>query len=286
MLRVVNLPPPLDQLAAGPIFVVGVARSGTTWIYDILTEHPQAYGVLESMLFSPGLGLRPLFSEDHWRSGRPPWGLRRIMTREQLIADVRELTARWLGRGLMPEHRFFVEKTPAHTRQIQLIAEVFPEARFVHVLRDGRDVAVSVRAARGSWGSRAAWKPGRTHFQSARWWRQHVEAARRAGAALGADRFLEVRYEDVKARPHESYRRLYAFCGMPYDDDLLERVFEATDFDRNFEGGESSFRRAGRVGDWRTSFGLRAAASFAAGSGRALLDAGYEQSRWWWLRPR
>lgn len=286
------LPQPLRQLAVGPIFVVGQPRSGTTWIYDILAAHPEAAGVFESWLFTTGQGIGGLFSKAHWNprieQDRETFGkayrLNQLMTRDELVAEMRELTARWLSAVLEPHHRFLVEKTPAHHGSMPMIAELFPQARFIHVLRDGRDVAVSLRAAAESWGKGYFKAP--PAYEGGKRWQSTVRYTRSQGEALDVP-FLEVRYEDVRADPHGGIARLLDFCSMPHDDGLVARIVEQTDIGRERKRGEDRFRRRGAVGDWRARFRLRDRLMFELGSGGLLAEAGYERNRLWWLRrPR
>lgn len=290
----------LDQLAVGPIFVVGHHRSGTTWVYDVLTAHPATAGVLESWLFTPSSGLANLFVPDQWRSdmvernerihGRP-FGLAQLLTKEELALEVRGFAERLLARSLEPEHRYLVEKTPSPYTDVELVAQVFPRARFVHVVRDGRDVAISVRAAAYSWNPGWGYARGQVLGRPAALrrlghsWSWTYRYLRSAGERLG-DRYAEVRFEELKHRPEASIRELFDFCGMPHDDALVARIAAATDFEGSFGGGEGEFRRGGRVGDWRGRFGLVERAMFERGSRGALVESGYARSRLWWLRPR
>ena len=276
-------PAPLEQLATDPIFVVGRFRSGTTWVYDILTAHPDAAGAFESWLFTGVCGLAPLFSpanfnHDVERFGRT-YRLGQLVARERLIEDIRALASAWLAEALEPHHRFLIEKTPSHYETMGLIAELFPRARFVHVLRDGRDVAVSARAAAKSW--------GRGYFRGeigsvAADWEHVVRAARSNGGGLG-DAFMEIRFEDLKASPHDGIRRLFDFCSMPYDDGLVSRVAGQTAFGARGQGGEDAFRRRGEAGDWRHRLSLLDCLRFERASHGFLVELGYARSRWWWL---
>jgi hypothetical protein len=69
-------------------------------------------------------------------------------------------------------------------------------------------------------------------------------------------------------------------------EDEVAAAIQATDFATTYQGGETSFRRAGRVGDWRTRLGLVDRMLFQLASRSALVDLGYETSRWWWLGNR
>ena len=83
-------------------------RSGTTWLFDILTSHPQVAGVSESFLFlTPGLG--SLLGPMH--SSLEGVGVGRLLSGEELLAEVRTFSVRLLGRALGPGHRFIVERS-------------------------------------------------------------------------------------------------------------------------------------------------------------------------------
>lgn len=289
----------LDQLSAGPIFVTGHARAGTTWVFELLTSHPQVAGVLESWMFNRTQGVAGLF--DHWEPGildlgqRDPGqpravGLSQLISRQELTAELRELLGRLLVRALQPQHRFLVEKSPAPYMEMSIAAEVFPDARFIHVLRDGRDVAVSLRAAGGSWwpqwgefAATGALGRYRALYAAGRSWAQTFARYRRLGERLG-DRYTEIAYETIAADPDAGVRRLFDFCGIPYGDAEVRAALKATDFASHYEGGEDQFRRAGRVGDWRTRFGLGDAVAFELGSRGVLAREGYAQSRAWVVR--
>jgi protein-tyrosine sulfotransferase len=268
----------LGQLEQPPIFVVGAARSGTTWVYDILTAHPQVAGVYESWLFTRNNGLGALYASAHWPPNRS--GLSGLLEREALLEETRALAGRLLGRALEPEHRFLVEKSPSHVFAVPLIHELFPRSRFIHVLRDGRDVSVSVRAAARSWVPQWREAFGRSVLTSARAWSHAVRRARKLGADLG-DQFLEVRFEEIKREPFASYRRLFDFCGISYDEPLLQQIHEQTDFATNYRSNEEGFRRGGRVGDWRTHFNILDAVQFNLAAGDTLIETGYEENRRW-----
>ena len=116
--------------------------------------------------------------------------------------------------------------------------------------------------------------------QAASTWRRAVGQAAAAASSLG-DRLLEIRYEDLHDDPRVTYRRLFEFGGMPYDDELLGRVERATDFGANFQPNEAGFRRGGRVGDWRTRFTAADCLAFQLEAGSLLVELGYESDDRW-----
>lgn len=267
-----------DQIKQDPIFIVGPARSGTTWVYDIIKAHPQVAGVYESWLFTPHNGIGSMFSEAHWPINRS--GLGNFIPREDVLQYNRELVIKIMSHAIQPEHHYLVEKSPNHIYAIPLIREIFPNARFICVIRDGRDVAVSVRAATKSW--MKAWKNSFGHSIrfSALAWKSAIRKARKNAENLG-DHYMEIRYEDIHSDPITTYQMIFDYCQIPYDKDILEDIFRATDFNQNYKAGETKFRRGGRVGDWKKSFSFIDKYIFKKNAGDMLIELGYEYDKSW-----
>lgn len=266
--------------------MVGHPRSGTTWTYDILTAHPLVAGIFESWLFA---GFASLMAPEHWDQSHLAdlqevtgyrTGLSQLIRRDELLADLREQAAKWMARALGPGDRYLVEKSPVHVLHVPLIANLFPEARFILVVRDGRDVVSSVRAAGRSWSPH--WAPaGRrmvTHW--ARSWAQdaHLTHSFDRHPAVATT----VRYETLRANPRAEARRLFEFCGIPCSPDELDGIVERTSLAAQ-PTGEDRFRRNGRSGDWKRDWSRIERLLFERTAGTALRDLGYERTRWWWL---
>jgi hypothetical protein len=104
------------------------------------------------------------------------------------------------------------DKSPFYVEHVALLASAFPDAKVVHIIRDGRDVVTSsLRAYRG-----------RRYFYTdayyhARAWVDRVAAARQAGRALPAGRYHELRYEELTADPEGQLRHLCDFRGFRHE---------------------------------------------------------------------
>ena len=103
------------------------------------------------------------------------------------------------------------DKTPIYCRHLNAIRHVLPEARFIHLIRDGRDAALSLRHM---WFS-----PGWEMETQASYWRDCVLAARRAG--LGHDDYLEVRYEDLIQNTAKTLHRICDHVALTFEDEML-----------------------------------------------------------------
>lgn len=283
-----SMPKAFEPLAAPPLFIAGVARSGTTWVLDLFERHPEVCAVMETWLFTQTHGVTGVFTQPQWvpefyELQRDKTGLEhaavQLLPYEDMAAELGELLAGWLMRAVRPGRRYLVEKGPM---DIDAVAAMFPEARFIHVLRDGRDVALSLDVASQSWApemQKTALSVRGAH------WAVGVEAARESGRALG-DRYLEVRYEDLRSDFDVAARGLFEFAGIPCDDALLAQIRSETRLDGYGSATRASrFRGKGRAGGWRERFSLRDARAFARSTGDLLVELGYAPNRrWWWRR--
>jgi hypothetical protein len=167
------------------------------------------------------------------------------------------------------------------------IAAVLPEAHFVHLLRDGRDVALS-RRARGM----GADKP---MAKTANLWRRRIEDARAQARQLDG-RYLELRYEDLVADPEPQLRRVCDFIDLEFDPAMLrhdegadERLAELGDLAAEKgrqarDAGERATAHARargpattqRTGAWRTEMSPEDRREFEAVAGELLRDLGYD----------
>jgi hypothetical protein len=142
-----------------------------------------------------------------------------------------------------------------------LIAEIYPDARFVHIIRDGRDVARSIVAQ--------PWGPT-TVKEAAKEWSSSVTAGHAAADELG-ERLLEVHYEDLLAEPRPGIERLYAHLGLDGGiDEALEAAGEKANIGRHD-------KRVGS-GKWRDAWGRRERRDFEQEAGDLLRELGYDEA--------
>jgi hypothetical protein len=156
---------------------------------------------------------------------------------------------------------------------VDLLARSFPRARFVHIVRDGRDVVPSLLDMHF----------GPDRFGAATlFWRDRVSRGRAGGRRIGADRYREIRYEDLVADPEPVLRDVCAFFDLAFEPGMLEYheraddVLEGLRFTHHVQG----IRRppAPAVRDWRASMAEHELALFEALTGDLLDELGYERS--------
>jgi hypothetical protein len=166
-------------------------------------------------------------------------------------------------------------KTVNYVRGIATLHRLWPQAKFVHLIRDGRDVYLS--AARWKQADRlasefATWREEPVST-AALWWEWQVRLGREAGSRLGHAHYHEVRYEDLVADPAGTCQALCEFLGVPYDESML-RIHEA----RQEPDGYLAVKPAWRPptpGLWRTRMPQPDLVRFEAVAGELLDELGY-----------
>lgn len=109
------------------------------------------------------------------------------------------------------------DKTPIYCKHLNTIRRLLPEARFIHIIRDGRDAALSLRQM---WFS-----PGWEIETQASYWRDCVVSARRAG--LGRSDYMEVRYEELVLNPRETLKQVCDYINLTFEDTMLNYYEQA-----------------------------------------------------------
>ncbi len=217
---------------AGPLFVVGMPRSGTKLLRDLMNRHPDIRIPEIETGFLPYLvrnadRFKDLSNENNFKDfHRHITRLRYFIYRRdegQLVsADswyraCRKFDAAGVFEALIRleldvspgSHLIWGDKSPSYLADISLIKSVYPTARFIHIIRDVRDYCLS---------SQQAW--GKNMLRAAQRWSDGVVAARSVGAALEGD-YMELNYESLLTETEASLRRIADFIGVTFDPIML-----------------------------------------------------------------
>ncbi len=270
-----------------PVFVVGMNGSGTTMLLDNLGRHPDLYafpretrliphliashsrfGDLQQddnfqRLWEEVLGLKVFeYVNDHQKLELPedwreyPRTLAGVLNGVFGIFAAREGKTRWC------------EKTPHHVQHIEKLARLFPESRFIHVVRDGRDCAASFNR-------RWHRTPELTMFR----WKKVVVEGGRQGKSLGDDRYMEVRYEDLTTDPEHWLKEICGFLAVPFHEAVLlssQPYLTAA----HMQSGEA--RKLGGLkpnsGNWKQYFSAGKIKKLERIGGATLHSFGYESN--------
>lgn len=268
-----------------PVVVLGVSRSGTTLLKEMLDRHSELAIPSESY-FIPQLwdrhGPRPdreAILADLGRLARVrEWGVTpddvspRLAT-DPSFSDV--IGAVYRAYSDTRGKARFGDKTPAYMQRLDLLETVFPGAQYVHIVRDGRDAALSFLAMRRR--PRFNWARPRGLGDFACQWDFEVRGARRFGATVARDRSLELRYEDLVAEPERRLREVCAFLGLAFEPGMLEYHLDVDASTREDHPRLAQPPTAG-VRDWREQMPPRDVERFEAIAGPLLGELGYPRA--------
>jgi hypothetical protein len=280
-----------------PFFIVGADRSGTTMLRLMLNRHPELAIPPESHFLIPLLQAFPVdrsLSPEQARHAvsvitRHPRFATWKTTAEVLEEELTSLDTATLGSLIDTAFRLEIaatgkrrwgDKTPGYARAIADLGRLFPEAVFIHVVRDGRDVSLSLRER--------TWH-GWTEYQRACYWADTVRTAESLGRRLGPSRYLTVQYRDLVLDPEWSVREVCKFLQVDFTDAMIgfyEDAFEhLADFERT-SGIHAKLGRQPRASDvdrWKNESSSWRIFLFEAVAGPALDQLGFARGcgrRW------
>jgi hypothetical protein len=276
--------------ANAPVFVLGCPRSGTTVLYHMLLSAGNfAVYRTESNVFSV---LQPRFGNFRSESNRRE--LLRVWLKSRLFRDS-GLDAEDISEKIMRDCRSagdflrilmeetarhqgverWADSTPDHLLYIPQIKREIPRALVVHIIRDGRDVALSY--VKQGWAHPFPWDKAEQLSVAGLFWEWIVGRGREYGRALGAD-YYELRYEDLIEKPHETLCALGEFLGQELDYDKIQQTGIGSVSQPNTSFSADSPGAFNPVGRWEKKMTPEQVADFEALTGDFLQELGYPLS--------
>ena len=274
-----------DRQFIGPVFVVGMPRSGTKLLRDILNNHSliaitpndshcipyfyrkiRKYGNLED--FSNFERFYNDFSETVF--------FRRLIQREEFI-DVKswyKAVTDWSYAGVIEAfYRSYVrkenktiwgDKTPSYLLNLPLLDSLFPEAKFIHIIRDPRDYCLSINKAFG-----------KNIYRAAQRWHDSVMKCRQDGRLLSSEKYFEIRYEGLVDLPIDAARSLCAFLNVPFEKNMtnLRKPVGKTEVGRDTLSVVSK-----NYGKWKNQLRERSVRKIEQICGPVMVELGYLNS--------
>ncbi len=265
---------------ASPVVVGGCGRSGTTLLRVMLDSHGSLCCGPESELFLPEPVHLDVLCE---RFDIPPKALagiyRRAASRCEFVDAFFAEYARRVGKPR------WAEKSPRNVHRIEFVFRAFPEARFLHMIRDGRDVACSLRTHPRHNVVDGELVPTNICRPIAECAERWVVALRAAEPWRDDPRYMEVRYEDLLADPRATLEEVCRFIGEPWDERMLEYhevdsgSRDVTKFPQNPEATEAIRTRS--LQRWQRDFSEADKRVFKDVAGEMLIRTGYADSNDW-----
>jgi hypothetical protein len=271
-----------------PVFVLGAPRSGTTYVYHALLSagnfaiyraESEVLHLLEPRFgdLSVARNKRRLLAA--WFTSRlfTASGLERNPLQERIMqecksgGDFLRIVMEEVARHQGVER--WAECTPDHILYLLRIQQTIPDALVIHIIRDGRDVALSME--RQGYPQKFPWDRNRRRMAAGLYWEWIVRKGRHDGKQLGAN-YIEVHYEDLMAEPEAVLERLGTFIHQKLDYDQIRRVGIGSVGQPNTSFREESEDGAfNPVGRWRKLYSPEEAVKFEELAGQGLREFGY-----------
>jgi len=273
------------------VFIVGCPRSGTSFLYHLLLSaggfaefHTQmnAYDVL-----GPIYG--PLDSAKNRKRMMADWlqskafqvsGLNaaeieaKVLAECNSVADFLRIVMGEVARKQGVDR--WVDSTPTNVPHMLRIASDFPDAQFLHIIRDPRDIALSLEKRK--WARPLPWDKDKALLAAGLYWEWIVRKGRKYGALLSS-RYMELHYEDLVQKPREILPRVGEFLQHDLDYDRIQRASigsvktPLTSFGEDLKQG--AFNPVGR---WKEKFPPDQLRQFEDLIGEYMADRGYPRS--------
>jgi LPS sulfotransferase NodH len=285
-----------EHLLAGvamrpPVFIVGCPRSGTSFIYHLLLSaggfaefHTQmnVYDVLEPIYGDLGQLKNKRAAMKEWLGSKAfqSSGLDASEIEAKILAEclgagdflriIMDATAQRQGVDR------WIDSTPTNVPHMLRIKRDFPDALFIHIIRDARDVALSLD--RHAWSRPLPWDKKNSLLAAGLYWEWIVRKGRRLGSALGSS-YIEIRYEELLREPRAALVPLSTFLGCDLDYERIQATHigsvqnPLTAFTDELRDGSFS-----PVGRWKQKFPAQQLERFEALVGDYLQELGYELS--------
>jgi hypothetical protein len=283
------------------VFIVGCPRSGTTLLQRIVAAHPHLAITPEThwipSFFKKQIGLSVdgcatseiidalLAFHTFAKLGLAREDLSRLLEGEipvsfaDFVSGIYDLYGATVGKSLVGD------KTPGYARHVPLLHELWPRAKFVHLIRDGRDACLSLVAWKkaGKLANRFATWREHPIVTAALFWQRHVELCQAAGRSLEPGLYHEMRYESLVDDPAREVDRLCNFLGVPYDERMLHYHEGRTRNAAGLDAKHAWLPITPGLRDWRTQMPGDDVERFEAAVGAMLEKLDYPRA---YRRPR
>lgn len=267
-----------DDLDFEIVFIGGCPRSGTTLLRACLDSHPDVSCGPELRFLAPIASLSTNMRQSVGGLLAAHYGVSQAALDEQFATIIRSFLEPIRRRS---GKRVVGEKTPANALHFAELSRLFPRARFLQIVRDGRDVVSSLltmdwtdhrSGARLDMTSNAADAAGA--------WVRHV----RSGRLAAPDRYLEIRYESLVRRPEYVLRAVFDFIGVPWSDRVLDFAVNRSLAEGRNESSAAAVRRginAGSISRWKRDLRNEDRAAVKAVAADLLLEMDYARDDRW-----
>lgn len=274
-------------------FVVGCPRSGTTLLQRMLDHHPLLAVANDSHFVPKAVEDLPVDADPPLTPELVDWvrtyrRFSRLRLPDEAVdeaaAEARSysgfVSAIYTQYARAHGKRLAGEKTPDYVRCLPRLHALFPWVRSIHIIRDGREVALSALewAHDGKGPSKLSMWGEEPVAVCALWWRWQVRTGQYDGARLGPSRYREVRYDDLVGDPEARLRELAEFLELPDAAEMAAYHVGRTSHRPGLSAKKAWLPPTAGLRNWRHDLTRRDQALFEVLAGDLLAELGYERT--------
>jgi len=256
-----------NSLSCQPVFIIGAGRSGTTLLRSMLAAGSQIAIPPESQIIHRlparfqtwhGLGWTGLVNlviaevESHfdfylWKTNMAPAYIEAInlSRNERSLAKVIDIIFTTYAREQFPDARIWGDQSPIHTLFLPNILAVFPNAKFINLIRDGRDVVSSYVKMNGDiWLNESIYR-----------WKESILRVKKMRKKIKDENFLDLKYEDLVLDPDTALRKVSYFIGVDYSNSMLDYWKMDSTVESKIYGHHQNLQKpvfTSSIGAWKT----------------------------------
>lgn len=267
------------------LFIIGSPRSGTTWLQTMISSHPMVCSTVELTLYS-----RYIASWiNYWKQESIPikqgkWyqGLPVVWSEKEFYSFLKLFLEKVYEKVILnnPNATHIIDKHPMYSYYVEDINNLLPRSKFIHLIRDGRDVTVSMIAANQTMGFGAG-----NIRDAALEWKNYVNAAKKASKY--ENRYIEIKYEDLINSGNEILKKVFEFCELSFTDKEIHKILDNHRFeimkskrqsaDKALPVPEKHYRK-GIVGSWKHDMNIKDNYIFSKMAGDLLKELNYTEN--------
>lgn len=271
------------------IIIIGSPRSGSSWLQTMIGAHPLVSTSVELTLFNRYIQpwIKTWECEDeNIKQGKWYQGLPFIWSQNEFYDFLNEFILRVYSKieEKKPGSTHILDKHPGYSFALKEIFELIPDALVINLIRDGRDVVLSMLNAK----KKRGFGPSNI-IEAATNWKEHVEAA--SNVKVYTSQFSEVKYEDLIDDCENTLKNIFDFCQLPFDNKLINSIIDEHNFskmkknlkhsDRSVTNSAEHFWK-GTSGYWKDNLKTIEKYKIHSVASNILKEYGYADANWWY----
>lgn len=260
-----------------PVFIIGCPRSGTTFLANLLDANEETGTTPQSNFVNETLDKNSFnndhtkimnFIINHWRFKAWEITMEKEIDKNHSFENIiRYIVGNYMKKNYGEPKKYWIDHTPSNIKYVNKLAEIFPKAKFIHLIRDGRGIAASMLSL--DWGANNT-------IYAAKIWKENILLGLAAEKLISKTQILTIRYEDVVNNTENELEKICNFLNLDFNPKMLQggnfKLPAYTVHQHELVGKQVN---SGRVTKWMKDLSNREISYFEKEAGTLLDYLGY-----------